>query len=162
MNIRNSIAIIAVTAIYITSCISSNAPSSPVSVRATISPEPLVGREVNLHIEIVSSKRELPNTTLYVTLPPEIDLVSGETTWEGHIPANSQASVDLTIRVNTPGEWMVEAYAFSRSNPDTNNGFGGVKQLFITSSNDLAQVVEDVNRPTRIIPTLQIAPTNGH
>jgi hypothetical protein len=38
-------------------------------------------------------------------------------------------------------------------------GYGGGKTLYITSSADAAQVVEDVNRPATPIPSLQIAPT---
>ncbi len=54
-------------------------PSSPLDVRVSISPAPIVGQEVAWHIEMVSlGKVFLPNTTLSVTLPAGVELVSGD------------------------------------------------------------------------------------
>jgi hypothetical protein len=55
----------------------SSSGGSPLQVRASISPAPIVGQAVTWHIEMVSMGPELPNTTLTVTLPAEVELVSG-------------------------------------------------------------------------------------
>ena len=136
-------------------------PSSPLDVRASISPTPIVGQEVTWHIEMVSlGNVSLPNTTLSVTLPAGVELVSGDANWHGDVPAGGTVAVDLTIRVTMPGEWAIYAYAFSQFDPNSPGGVGGGKTLYIISSADTAEVVEDVNRPTTPIPTLLIAPTN--
>ena len=63
-----------------------SSPGSPVIVNASISPEPVVGREVTLHVEISSRGGDLPNTTLEVYLPEEgVELVRGDTKWQGDI-----------------------------------------------------------------------------
>ena len=86
--------------------------------------------------------------------------MSGDANWHGDVPAGGTVAVDLTIRVTMPGEWAIYAYAFSQFDPNSPGGVGGGKTLYIISSADTAEVVEDVNRPTTPIPTLLIAPTN--
>jgi hypothetical protein len=100
---------------------------------------------------------QLPNTTLKVTLPTGVELISGDAKWRGEIPANGTVMVDLIIRVTTAGEWVVDVYAFSELS--SSSGVGGGKTLYITSSTETAEVVEDIHRPTITVPQLQIAPT---
>jgi len=131
----------------------SGAPQSPMTVKASVSPAPIVGQVATWHIEI-SSRADAPNTTLQVEVSDGIEIVGGETNWTGHINEGQSVSIDLTIRVTKPGESTVYAQAFSRTSPE--GGFGGGKRLFITSSADSANVVEDINRPQPTIPALMI------
>ncbi len=134
---------------------SSGGPGSPLKVRASISPEPIVGREVTWHIEIFSTGPEFQDATLRVELPEEVELVSGDPNWQGDIPANGTVAVDLVIRVITPGEWRV--YAVASVIHDPHNSSTGWKALYITSSDTSAEVVEDINWTGTPIPTLYIA-----
>src|SRR5262245_25692813 len=52
--------------------------TSPLTVRASISPAPIVGQEVTWHIEMSSLGPELPNTTLYLTIPNGVELTQGD------------------------------------------------------------------------------------
>lgn len=127
-----------------------NNPASPMQVGLSVSPAPVVGQEVNLHVEIFS-RTAAPNTILTVTLPAEVELVSGSLNWSGDIEAKQTASVDLTIRVTQAGEWFVFAEAFHYSQPGTIYGFGGEQALYLRSSADSGEVIEVV-RPTSTPP----------
>ena len=135
----------------------SRGPSSPMKIKMSISPEPMVGRDVNLHIEIIS-KSPAPNTVLTVTLTSGVELVSGDLNWQGDIEANQTVGVDLVIRVKAEGEWPISAYAFSSDTPGSRFGFGALKALYIRSSINSAEVIEDVNRETTPIPVIQYGP----
>jgi hypothetical protein len=131
---------------------------SPLQVRASITPEPLVGEAVTWHIEIYSTGPEFPNTTLRVELPEGVELVSGDADWQGTIPAGGTVAVDLVIRVTTPGEWKVHAWAF-KIHDQYGNTSAGWKTLYITSSDTSAEVIEDIHWVGTPIPNPQIPPT---
>lgn len=67
----------------------------PLKIMATLSPEPVVGQDVNWHIELLSGQSELPNTKLEIVLPDGVELVSGNLKWNGDIPANGKTLIDL-------------------------------------------------------------------
>jgi hypothetical protein len=135
----------------------SEGPGAPLRVHASIAPEPIVGREVVWHIEVSSSGPEFPNTKLQAALPEGVELVSGSPNWQGDIPAGGKVTVDLVIRVKMPGEWKLMARASASLSETT--GYGIEKSLYVTSTTTSAEVVEDIHRPTAVIPTLQFAPT---
>ena len=118
---------------------------SPLEMYAIISPAPIVGRDVIWHIELTANGRDLPNVTLYLTLPPEVEIVSGDANWHGDIVDGQTMMIDLTIRVKSAGQWTVDAYAFSDFGT---GGFGDGKTLFITSSDEAADVVDASQNPT--------------
>ena len=126
---------------------------SLLQVEATISPEPVVGQEVTLHIEIHAQGRDLPDTKMKVWLPEGIELVSGSLEWQGSIPADQTVAVDLVIRVTTAGERIIDLSALS--DLGSGNGFGGTKRLIVTSSTDTATVIDYNDRPVTV-PVLQI------
>jgi len=55
--------------LVLVACVTSGGGGSPLKVKASISPAPIVGQDVTLHIEMTSIGPQLPNTTLEVTLP---------------------------------------------------------------------------------------------
>src|SRR5512139_3909194 len=90
----------------------------PLRVTSSISPEPVVGQVVNYHIELSTPSGQVPNTTLTITLPSGIELVSGNLHWHGDLTTDQTVTKDLAIRVTSPGEWIVRVYA------DTDMGTG--------------------------------------
>jgi hypothetical protein len=136
----------------------SGGPGSPLKVRTSITPEPIVGRDVTWHIEMVSTGPEFQNATLRVELPEGVELVSGDPNWQGDIPAGGTVVVDLVIRVTTPGEWKISAGASAIIGPGSNAA--GWKTLYTTSSETSAEVIEDIYWIGTPVPTLQIAPSN--
>jgi hypothetical protein len=130
--------------------------NKPLKIMATLSPEPIVGQDVSWHIELLSGQSELPNTKLEIVLPDGVELVSGNLKWNGDIPADGKALIDLVIRVTQPGEWKISAFAsvaFSKT-----SGFGVEKWFQVTSSITSAKIIEDVNWIHPTVPLLQYAP----
>jgi hypothetical protein len=111
-------------------------------MQMSISPEPIVGREVNLYIELMSNSIPAPNTVLTVTLPSGVELVTGGLNWRGDLAAGQPVEVDLTLRVTTAGEWPISAFAFSSVTPGSPYGFGAGKSLYVRSSINSAEVIE--------------------
>ena len=120
-------------------------------VTSSISPEPIVGRAVNYHVEVLAQGQTtgspVPNVTLTITLPSGVQLIEGDLSWHGDIVKGEKITKDLTIRVTTPGEWVVKAYA------DTDMGSGPghtylsfTQALYITSSADSAEVVDALQK----------------
>lgn len=140
-----------VSAFFMGSCTSS---SSPLSLDAEIYPAPLVGSEVTLHIEMLAKGQDLPNTTLTVELPEGIELIDGETTWQGDLVSDNIISFDLIIKVREAGEWVIATYAFS--DLGNGNGFGNGRELYVTSTLNSAVVEDDVDRSMTAPPVMQI------
>jgi len=105
---------------------------------ASISPEPIVGRVVTLHIELISTRDE-PDTTLEVTLPGGVELVTGELVWQGALAANEPKAFDLSIRVTAEGEWPIIIHTHSRLSPTS--VYSDDETLHIQSTSDSAQVI---------------------
>jgi len=123
----------------------------------SISPEPIVGQEVTLHIEM-ESKSHAPDTLLMITLPEGVALVNGDLTWQGAIDANHIVAVEITIRVIDEGTWPVYAYAYYQFSPDSRTGFGASKTLHVISGAESATVVDDVDWKRTPIPVIQGGP----
>lgn len=140
-----------ISAFFMGSCTSS---SSPLSLEAEIYPAPLVGSEVILHIEMLAKGQDLPNTTLTVELPDGIELVDGETTWQGDLVSDNITSFNLIIKVREVGEWVIAAHAFS--DLGNGNGFGNGRELYVTSTLNSAVVEDDADRSMTAPPVMQI------
>lgn len=127
---------------------------SPLRVQAEIYPTPIVGQEVTLHIEMLAEGQDLPDVTLTVELPEGVTFVSGETTWQGVLPADNVVPFDLIIKVQEAGEWVIDIYAYS--DLGNGNGFGGGKVLYVTSTLTSAIVEDETEHPYPTPPVIQI------
>ena len=84
------------------------------------------------------------NTILSVTLPSGVELISGDLNWEGNLAANETKAVELSIRVTASGEWPIYMHAFSHDTPGSKTGYGDSQTLYVRSSTDSAEVIDDV------------------
>ena len=147
---KNILASFVCLAVTLSACTS---PQSPMTVKASISPAPIVGQAVTLRVEITTS-RDAPNTTLQMTLPQGVELMSGDANWQGDIKVGESTTIDLVIRVNQAGDYVIDAYAFARITSES--GFGGGKTLYVNSAADHATVTEDVDMPQPTYPAISI------
>ena len=119
----------------------------PLRVISSISPEPLVGRAVNYHVEVSSPSGGAPNTTLTITLPSGIELIAGDLAWQGNIAKDQAVVKDLIIQVTTPGDWIVTAYVDTDMGAKIGHTYLSASQsLYITSSSDSAEVVDALQK----------------
>jgi hypothetical protein len=113
------------------------------TVTSSISPEPLVGQAVNYHVEVSATRWQVPHVALTITLPSGVELIEGDLSWRGDLAQDEKVIKDLTIRVITPGEWIVKAYADTDMGTGSGHTYLGFTQsLYITSSTDSAEVVD--------------------
>lgn len=126
------------------------------TLTSSISPEPIVGRIVNYHVEMSSTGTPVPNVTLTITLPSGIELIQGDLSWHGDLAKDEKIIRDLTIRVTTPGEWIVKADAGTNMGPGAGRTYLSFTQaLYITSSADSAEVVDALQKtPTPCGPDI--------
>src|SRR5690349_14154696 len=96
-----------VSILFLAAC--SRGPSSPMAISLAVSPEPIIGSDVDLQIELISSQ-DAPNTVLTIMLPFGIELVEGELIQHIALKANEPAHVNSKIRVTAVGQWQIYAH----------------------------------------------------
>jgi uncharacterized repeat protein (TIGR01451 family) len=126
------------------------------TLTSSISPEPIVGQTVSYHVELSATGTPVPNVTLTITLPSGIELIQGDLSWHGDLTKDEKIVKDLTIRVTTPGEWIVKAYADTDMGPGAGRTYLSFTQaLYITSSTNSAEVVDALKKtPTPCGPDI--------
>ena len=107
----------------------------------SISPEPVVGREVNAIIKL-RSRIEAPNTKLEVQATEGISFISDATEFDLRLPKGQWIEVEIPFIVREAGNNITSAHAFNRNNPESDSGFGAGKTLYIRSSRTGATISE--------------------
>jgi hypothetical protein len=97
----------------------------------TVTPDPIVGQIVILHIEVMSTRDE-KDAIIRVTLPEEVKLVEGELIWEGQLLANQPQVHELSICVEQEGNWRVWISTASRL--AENSSYGDSEIIHLKSS----------------------------
>lgn len=123
--------------------------SSALYLNSTIAPAPIVGVPVVWHIEAGVDPvygRTFPSN-MFVNIPPEVEIVAGERTWEGDLPFDGTHSMDLVIRVLAAGVFEISAQV---STGDEGSSFGASQAFIIESTTTSAKVTDvlDVPEPT--------------
>lgn len=112
----------------------------PFSIRDFgISEDPIIGKVIPMHLEIISINDE-PDATINISLPPGIQLVSGSTEWHGSLVANEAYTHTLSICVSYTGDWSIRATANPLSEEGRNTG-GDSAYLFIRSGFDSGEII---------------------
>lgn len=112
-------------------CFAFEAP--PVCVRSKIIGSPIVNHTIRLHIEVLSVASE-PDVVLSISLPEQVELVSGDLTWQGHVPDDNSFTYEIEIQVKEPGEWKIETQASLKdAGPSTTD------TIYLLSSNENGQ-----------------------
>ena len=150
---KSSISIaIFILATLLTAC----APSSPMKVDIEILQDPIVGREVDLIIEL-SSSTDAPNTFLEITIPEGVQVIQGDQDLWISLQRNEKYRYQMKIQIEHEGEYLISAYALNRySESEDSGGFGAGETIYIFSSKDKSQVLsrEDFSSQTPIGPCL--------
>lgn len=123
-------------AVLLSAC---SSPGFPLKlIKISVLPEPVVGRVVTLTVEAVSTRDE-PDATILVDLPDGVKLEGGELTWHGSLVANQPQTHELTICVQSEGDWMLWIEAYSRLSPSSS--YQDADTLHIISWAQSAQVI---------------------
>ncbi|MCB8990427.1 MAG: hypothetical protein H6664_03655 [Ardenticatenaceae bacterium] len=136
-NLAKMIVSIAFALVWLTAC--NQVPPHPIITDAYISPDPVVGKIVTLHIEVMSGK-DAADVTISTLLPDEINLVDGDLEWHGSLKANQPQVHEMSICVLRPGEnWRIYLGVASQLSETSSIGDGDI--LNIESTTDSARVI---------------------
>ncbi len=93
-------------------------PMAPLEMSLELGGTPQVGEEVPVTLKI-RSFIEVPLMKVQLTLPKEIEIVSGQDTWEGELTAGSSKEFMFILKIKESGRHVVRAMATIQSQ----NGF---------------------------------------
>ena len=125
--------------VLIESIIASNsfvwyAPTSTMSANITFNQTPLINQNVDLTVELLSVINAT-NTTANITLPSEVELISGETQWNVSLLENVTSNHTITIKINATGNFSIETRARDPPNGSTYMGARKIIYLEVTDNN---------------------------
>ena len=97
-------------------------PSFPLKITdLSAAPDPIVGKVVQLSVEVESSRDE-EDVTILIQLPEAIELTSGDLTWNGSLRAGEPFTHEVSLCVLYEGDWRIDVTAFSRFGPGDTEG----------------------------------------
>lgn len=118
--------------------------SSTMSVNLSFNETPLVNKNINLTTQLLSIINTT-STTANITLPYGIELIEGSTQWNGSLFKNITKNLTITIKVNTTGNFSIEANARDPPNGITFMGARKFIYLEVTDSNTIVSYVPVLN-----------------
>ena len=80
------------------------APSSSMSANISFNETPLINRNIALTVSLTSIINAT-NTTVNITLPPEVQLVNGSLYWNISLIKDIISNYTIIIRINTTGNF---------------------------------------------------------
>lgn len=86
-------------------------PSTPIQTEVSIDYLPPLGKAATLTCK-ASSVRDAPGTRVWIALPPETQVLSGELEWKGDLPANKTIQLVASIAFNSVGDKKIDCRAF--------------------------------------------------
>jgi hypothetical protein len=97
-------------------------PSFPLKITdVSASPDPVVGKVVELSVEVESSRDE-EDVTILIQPPEAIQLVDGDLTWNGSLQSGEPFTHRVSLCTLYEGDWRIHVTVFSRFGPDDTYG----------------------------------------
>ena len=103
--------------------------NNPLEVILSISSIPLVGEETTVTCTVVSAV-DTPGTRVEVSLPPQVDLISGTTSGEWDLAPEVPVTFDMVIKFTKPRDYQIIAKA--KSHPEDSRAYAAHDALFLT------------------------------
>jgi hypothetical protein len=82
------------------------APRPPIEVDLSMEGSPALGKEVNLTVK-VKPHVDIPNITVWISLPSEMEGVSGEMRWQGDLRKEETKQLKVTARTVKDGYYKI-------------------------------------------------------
>lgn len=120
--------------LFLAACATSASPTPeilekstpPMTVRLSTASRPALGAVLDLLCEF-TPERDVSNLGITLTLPAQLEIISGQTTWHGNAAANETVSLPLQVRVVEEGRFDARAYAYVGTN---RSGYGAGAKLY--------------------------------
>lgn len=104
------------------------APKTPITVSMSMPATLVLNKVSDINIS-VASVRDAPNTRIDLILPEGASLVSGKSTWEVNLTANTPATFSAKIMMTKTGNWVIKAVAIRII--DKENSWGDMDIAYI-------------------------------
>jgi hypothetical protein len=140
---------LAALAIVLTAC-----PATfPLSItRVSASGDPIVGKVVDLEVDIRSTSDEA-DVAILIQLPESVRLVDGDLSWHGLLLAGETYRHEVSLCVLYEGDWRIDVNAVSRF-PE-GDSYGDYQTMHFISSSDTGEAI-----PGSKYTIIQHIPTN--
>jgi len=102
--------------------------ASPLQTRLKLNALPLLGQVVRLSCE-VESIYDAPGTLVSLELPEGVEVLDGDTRWQGDLIAGKEVSFSARVRFNQEGNTTLRCRAYRPI--DATNAWGGLSALFL-------------------------------
>ncbi len=112
----------------ITSLPAQGEESSPLQTRLKLSELPLLGQIVRLSCE-VESIYDAPGTLVRLELPEGVEVLDGDTQWQGDLIAGAEITFSARVRFNKEGNTTLRCRAYRPI--DATNAWGSLTALFL-------------------------------
>lgn len=136
----------------------------------SFSPDPVVGQVIDLSIEAISEE-DFEHGEIGVLLPTEVQLISGNLTWNGPFFSEKPQFHELSICVTKPGVWEIIIGAGARDLENDISLAGYSLFFYLESGLETAQVLTGEqyigkyrdrwpqNTPTHLPPSIDVVTT---
>lgn len=115
--------------------------SSPLSLEVSVTTDPEVGAVIDYHAVLSVQGRDVPDITIEVELPDAVEVVEGTAYWEGSLAVGEIKELNLQLRVNQPGEWLVYTLALGQYSPRPDPTFGASNRILLISDFEAGRIV---------------------
>jgi hypothetical protein len=112
-------------------------PSTPITVRLTLSKAPRLNEQADLTF-IINSALEAPGTTATITLPDGAVLVDGDLGWSGDLVPEQPQTLQATIMFEREGNWAIEGKALCPL--DNGDVWGDAAYIYLNVTEEAGQV----------------------
>lgn len=127
--------------------------TAPMKIRLSTSSRPALGAVLDLLCE-VTPEVDASNLGITLTLPTQLEVISGQTTWRGNVAANETVSISLQVRVAGEGRFDARAYTYFKTSV-VGHGAGAELYFLVRGERGWAGNAPPVNHwvGNRISPT---------
>ncbi len=101
----------------------------PLEVDLFLSGQPLLGSTQTMTFT-VKPLIDAPNAMVTITLPAEIELVSGSLTWQGELRKEEEKLFPIRVRITADGYYSAKAYVMVRPDPKHELTYGRTAFLY--------------------------------
>lgn len=106
---------------------------SPIAIQLILSKLPSLGEQVSIRM-IVTANENLPNAVISLILPEEVDVLSGDVSWEGELQIGSPVILNYIVMFNEPGSWIIKGQAIHDLGGGNAWGASAVLYLHVTET----------------------------
>jgi hypothetical protein len=140
VHLGSAVPVILSILLFLGSC---SQPSSPFVLRASVTTEPIVGAVLDYHASLHIVGVDMPNTSILVEMPEAVEVVGGTPQWTGDLSVGETVDLDMKLRVNQPGQWLILTQVLARPYTGSITTFGSSYQILLISAWDHGRIVDD-------------------